>query len=156
MEIYDRAVLYRSVPCKTLPRPRAHTRNCPRLWAASARATETLSQGAWGKFGCLGRPARGCDTKRGRSVRCRSRPFRIGGDGGQKRTIGPHDLLCRFAHGRSAADLSRWPSPLQDAPPPHHQGSSRPPPVPKRMGSGPERIFTRPRAPSSGRSASDA
>ena len=53
MEIYDRAVLYRSVPCKTLPRPRVRTRNCPRLWAASARATETLLRGHGGSSAAL-------------------------------------------------------------------------------------------------------
>ena len=64
-------------------------------------------------------------------------------------------LIC-LAGRRRSEPLSQGAHPLQDAPPPHHQGSSRPPPVPKRMGSGPERIFTRPRAPNSGRSASDA
>ena len=64
-------------------------------------------------------------------------------------------LIC-LAGRRRSVPLSQGAHPLQDAPPPHHQGSSKPPPVPKRMGSGPERIFTRPRAPSSGRSASDA
>lgn len=64
-------------------------------------------------------------------------------------------LIC-LAGRRRSVPLSQGAHPLQDAPPPHHQGSSRPSPVPKRMGSGPERIFTRPRAPSSGRSASDA
>ena len=49
----------------------AHTRNCPRLWAASARTTETLSQGH-GEVRLPWSSNKGCDTKRGRSVRYRS------------------------------------------------------------------------------------
>lgn len=49
MEIYDRAVLYRSVPCKTLPRPRARTRNCPRLSAARCPSYRNSFSGGMGE-----------------------------------------------------------------------------------------------------------
>lgn len=152
----------------------AHTRNCPRLWAASARATETLSQGHGGSSAAL-------VVQQEDAIRNAAGPFDTGvreysekelACSGSEATEGKSELsaliicfaallmagvrLICLAGRRRSVPLSQGAHPLQDAPPPHHQGSSRPPPVPKRMGSGPERIFTRPRAPSSGRSASDA